>query len=202
MLIYAVRHGQSEANAAQVHSGWSQVPLTALGRRQAQYTGKLLEGIEFDAFYCSDLLRAKETAAIALPGHEFTYTDAIREINTGDLTGILYSHCFDTLGEPYRLCRKNSDFSAYNGEKREEMNARVAAFLEELAASQPGERVVVVCHEGAITAMARHALGFDVPSRNLRMSNCGVTVLEYANGIWTLKKWNETGAVEDNPYQE
>ena len=202
MLIYAVRHGQSETNAAKIHGGWAQVPLTELGRKQAQYTGKLLEGIEFDAFYCSDLLRAKETAAIALPGREFTYTDAIREISTGDLTGVPYAYCYENLGEAYRLCRKNTDYSPFNGEKREDLNRRVAGFLQKLADEKPGENVVVVCHEGTIISMARFVVGYDFANWCLKMSNCGVTVLEYAEGVWSLKKWNETGSLAETPYEE
>lgn len=71
MELYAIRHGQSAANAVQAHAGWAQVPLTELGREQAAKTGELLKGMEFDRVIVSDLLRAKETAQIALPGRNF-----------------------------------------------------------------------------------------------------------------------------------
>ena len=45
MELYAIRHGQSAANAIQAHAGWAQVPLTELGREQAAKTGGAAQGL-------------------------------------------------------------------------------------------------------------------------------------------------------------
>ena len=64
-MLVLVRHGESLANAQGVLSGWQDVPLTQRGRLQAEAAGHLLPDIHCASIWCSDLLRAKETARIA-----------------------------------------------------------------------------------------------------------------------------------------
>ena len=75
MQVYLIRHGESEANAAGVHSGWMPVKLTALGRGQARETAALLEGVSFDRIIASDLVRAMYLPEDA-DRHYYTATDA------------------------------------------------------------------------------------------------------------------------------
>lgn len=192
MLVYLVRHGQSEANAAQMHGGWADTPLTELGKQQAAATAKLLEGIEFDVGFCSDLQRARQTAAIALPGMEFTYTPQIREISVGNLEWKLYADMEKQLGESYLRNRAEADYSPYGGESRQDLLRRCGDFLEMLRREQPGQRVAVVCHAGAIKCMTQYVLGVDVPLDRLVMGNAAVTILSLKNDHWQLLSWNYT----------
>ena len=66
MLLYMIRHGESEANAGGYHSGQSCVHLTERGRRQAAATREIIKGISFDRLYVSDVLRTQETAEIII----------------------------------------------------------------------------------------------------------------------------------------
>ncbi|MST79715.1 2,3-diphosphoglycerate-dependent phosphoglycerate mutase [Lactobacillus equicursoris] len=63
-----LRHGESQANAANVYTGWNDVPLTDKGREQARAAGEKL-GTIADFFpsliHTSVLSRAIETANIA-----------------------------------------------------------------------------------------------------------------------------------------
>ncbi|MDD6385702.1 MULTISPECIES: 2,3-bisphosphoglycerate-dependent phosphoglycerate mutase [Lactobacillus] len=63
-----LRHGESQANAANVYTGWNDVPLTDKGREQARAAGEKLGAIA-DFFpsliHTSVLSRAIETANIA-----------------------------------------------------------------------------------------------------------------------------------------
>lgn len=62
--IYFVRHGQSEWNVLDKICGATDVPLTDLGRQQAEKTGELIveSKIVADEILYSPLLRAKDTA--------------------------------------------------------------------------------------------------------------------------------------------
>jgi broad specificity phosphatase PhoE len=64
--LILVRHGESEYMVNGLTGGWTDTPLTELGRMQAEATGKRLATVmkEPYAFYCSDLRRAAETAHI------------------------------------------------------------------------------------------------------------------------------------------
>ena len=85
MKLYLVRHGQTEANLNRTHSGWGDVCLTEKGREQARRIGKILEKIDFDKIYTSDLSRAVDTGRLALPDREAELCKTVREINVGNL---------------------------------------------------------------------------------------------------------------------
>lgn len=59
-----IRHGQSTANAGEWFAGHMDAPLTALGRDEATGIRAALEPVAYDRVLCSDLARARETAAI------------------------------------------------------------------------------------------------------------------------------------------
>lgn len=66
--LVLIRHGESTANRDNIYTGWSDVPLTPLGIKQAQRAGKLIAklGINFDMVHTSMLKRAIVTANIVL----------------------------------------------------------------------------------------------------------------------------------------
>ena len=55
MKLVFVRHGQSEWNALNLFTGWSDVELTDKGVEEAHHAGKVLRslGIQFDHVYLS-----------------------------------------------------------------------------------------------------------------------------------------------------
>jgi 2,3-bisphosphoglycerate-dependent phosphoglycerate mutase len=68
MILLLLRHGQSESNAADVFTGWSDPPLSALGRVQARGAGLALGelGIAPTSVHTSLLDRSITTAQIVL----------------------------------------------------------------------------------------------------------------------------------------
>ena len=59
--IVLIRHGQSTYNLENRFTGWKDVGLTQLGENQATEAGKILNGINFDFCYTSNLKRAQNT---------------------------------------------------------------------------------------------------------------------------------------------
>ena len=196
MELYAIRHGQSEANAIQAHAGWAQVPLTELGREQAAKTGELLKGMEFDRVIVSDLLRAKETAQIALPGRNFEQDPRLRETNVGSLQGRRVVELTAELGEEYVRQRLARDYRDYGGEDTHAHYDRVAEFMKDLESAPEDARIAAVCHEGTIMAMLCYVLHTDIPRNIIHVANCAVCAFKFGNGVWELGEWNETGSVK------
>jgi 2,3-bisphosphoglycerate-dependent phosphoglycerate mutase len=66
--LVLLRHGQSTWNKENRFTGWTDVPLTDLGREEARAAGRLLkaEGLGFDFVYTSVLKRAIWTSILAL----------------------------------------------------------------------------------------------------------------------------------------
>ena len=63
--VTLVRHGQTEWSMSGRHTGRTDVPLTDLGRRQADALGQMFEGAAFDHVLSSPLSRAWETMELA-----------------------------------------------------------------------------------------------------------------------------------------
>lgn len=196
MELYAIRHGQSAANAIQAHAGWAQVPLTELGREQAAKTGELLKGLEFERIIVSDLLRARETAQIALPGRNFEQDPRLRETNVGSLQGRRVVELTAELGEEYVRRRVARDYRVYGGEDTRAHYDRVAEFMKDLESAPDDARIAAVCHEGTIMAMLCYVLHTDIPRNIIHVANCAVCAFRYKNGTWELGEWNETGSVK------
>jgi probable phosphoglycerate mutase len=86
--LFLVRHGQSVHHVKGLTGGWTNTPLTELGRQQAQLTGQELKKRLADlsvAFYTSDLERALQTAQIIAKvlGITPVAEEALRELNWG-----------------------------------------------------------------------------------------------------------------------
>lgn len=186
--LYFLRHGQAESNANQFFAGQSDVALTEKGVAQAKATAPMLAHIKFDKVYCSDLQRAKHTAALALPQCECEYTKLIREIDVGRLSFKPLADCEKAFGALYTECRARGDYSPFGGENREQLDARAAAFLDRVAALEDTPVVGAVCHGGLMRAAARVVLGDSLP---LAMpDNCGVCRFDYKDGKWSVRRWN------------
>ena len=191
--LYFLRHGQAQSNANHFYAGQSDVALTPLGIEQAKAVAPMLAHVPFNKVFCSDLQRAKLTAALALPLEVCEYTALIREIDVGSLAYKPVAECEKDLGEAFLNSRKRGDYSLYGGESREQLTARAKAFLDQVAALENAPVVGAVCHGGLMRAAARAVLGdFD----GLAMpDNCAVCVFVYKNGQWTLKRWNVTAEI-------
>ena len=173
MTILLVRHGETDGNAARILQR-PDVPLNEHGMRQAKHLARRLAAHGFVHILCSDLLRARMTAAplAARSGITVEENPLLQERNFGDLRGTPY----DTLPEdPF-----GPDFVPPDGEGWPTFHARVAeafALIVNRRRSVDGALVVVTHGLVCRAIVARHALlpeGAGVPER---FDNTGVTVL-------------------------
>ena len=207
MKLYLIRHGQSEANSTATHSGWSQVSLTAKGEGEARAVGDRLrrENLTFDRIYTSDLRRAMQTHALALPDTTARTTPLIREVNVGTLAGRLIADCTREMGEPYLAAKSRFDFRTWGGENYEMFCTRILQFVRQIE-QEDGETAAAFCHGGVIHAVldmlfsgtlndgkpVPTEIGIDKPS--FACPNCGVFVFEFSKGLWKLRSWNRFDA--------
>lgn len=81
-------HGTTPDNEQHISSGWKDVELSELGRKQAIELKDLTKDMKFDVVFCSDLKRAHDSAKLAWEGLYEIIPDArLRECNYGDLNG-------------------------------------------------------------------------------------------------------------------
>src|SRR3954469_6522626 len=86
--IVLVRHGQTEWSRDHRHTGRTDVPLTAEGRRQAEVAGRWLEGRVFERTLASPLSRARDTCDLAGFGDRAELRDDLMEWDYGEYDGL------------------------------------------------------------------------------------------------------------------
>ena len=173
MTILLVRHGETDGNAARVLQR-PDVPLNERGMHQAERVAQRLAAYSFVSILCSDLLRARMTAAplAARTGITIEESPLLQERNFGDLRGMPYAELPE---DPF-----GPDFAPPNGEDWSTFHARVAEAFALIANKRRGANgaLVVVTHGLVLRALVeRHAQlaeGVVVPER---FDNTSVTVL-------------------------
>lgn len=188
MLLYMIRHGESEANAGKLHAGWAQISLTENGARQARLAGERLKGIPFDRIVCSDLQRAVQTCRQALPSRAFETNALLREISVGALSGKSAADCQRLYGESYAENKHRQNFTPYGGENRRMLLDRVRRFMYE-AAQYSEKTIAVFAHEGTLRAMLDLVTDQAQKKERILCENCCIAVFKYENGLWQLLKW-------------
>lgn len=104
--LVLLRHGHSEWNLSNRFTGWTDIPLTAVGLAEAAAAGRRLAqlGFAFDEAHGSILRRTRQTAEAllaAMPAPEVPYFAnwRLNERHYGALQGLNKQEIFDTWGE-------------------------------------------------------------------------------------------------------
>jgi broad specificity phosphatase PhoE len=161
--ILLVRHGETDWNREGRWQGHADTPLNATGREQARELERLLNGIELDAVYSSDLRRALETAEIVARAKGLTVipVSALREIDDLEWTGLTWPEIQSRFPEGAR--RHVAGGSGWElGETWDAMSERVLVAIGRIAAAHPAGCVLCVLHGGPIRAVLAHAAGLDL----------------------------------------
>lgn len=101
--FYLNRHGATQFNSVggspDLIRGWIDIPLTREGKKQAIKTADLLADSGIKRIFCSDLLRARQTAAELgeTTGAPVKPTPGLRPWDLGKFTGQSFDHIRDQL---------------------------------------------------------------------------------------------------------
>ncbi len=189
MLIYLIRHGETDYNVARRFQGmWVESHLTENGKAQARAASALLADIPFDRLYVSAAERTRETANLLFPGRDdAVYDDDLREIHVGWLADLYIDDIRKTHGELYDKAVSTRDYSPFGGETLEEHKARAKRAMDRVLASD-GETVAVVSHGGTIKCLIWALTGIE-PTATALLPNCSFAVVEIKNGVGMLKQF-------------
>ena len=196
-MIILVRHGETALNAAHVVQP-EDTPLNAHGQRQAQLLAERLAELGVQHILCSDLPRARMTAApiVAATLAPIEHEPLLQERNFGDVRGRSYAELGRDIFAP--------DYMPPNGESWSVFDARVAqafARVTEFAAPLAGNLVVVthglVCRSIA-SQFLRFPAGEQPPSS---WGNTSVTLYEAAppHAVRLFNCTAHLAALEDQP---
>ena len=162
--LILLRHGESQWNLENRFTGWVDVPLSPRGEDEARNAGEKLRGRRIDKLYASVLVRAIETARLALEvagiGPLPTERDpALNERMYGDLQGLNKAEAAQRFGaEQVHLWRRSYDVRPPGGESLADTAARVLPFWERhiLPDLRAGKNVLVVAHGNSLRALVMH----------------------------------------------
>jgi broad specificity phosphatase PhoE len=162
VLIYVIRHGQTDWNAEGRLQGQKDIPINALGREQATRNGQTLRDIigaadGFD-FVASPLSRTRETmerlrAAMGLEPKAYRLDDRLKELSFGDWEGYTTAEIKKVDRERVReRARQKWSFipPGADAESYEILSWRVGAWLASV--DRP---TVCVSHGGVVRSLFR-----------------------------------------------
>ncbi len=151
-----LRHGQTEWNILKKIQGSADSPLSMQGKQQTAAWGEALQAYGWDRIIASDLGRVRSTVAILneklhLP---VSFDLRLREQHWGEWEGLtlphLQQHCEEDLARRVAMGWK---FAAPGGETRRAVKDRVLTTLRESAQKWPGQKILVVCHQGVVKSV-------------------------------------------------
>jgi len=203
MIIYFVRHGESEGNKENTHQHTNTL-LSEKGIKQAEALAKRLNGVHFDTIYSSDSTRAKQTAEI---------------INQETNTNIEYWPDLVEMKMPSEIRGKKVDdaevvkikklvhenyykgnFKYSDEETFNELNERAKRVLKHLGEKHDNQTILIVSHSTAIKAIVGRIVFENelTPKVLLKMrfhmwaNNTGITICEkHPKYGWQLNTWND-----------
>lgn len=204
--LILIRHGQSEYHICGLTGGWTDTPLTPLGRTQAQAAAErcrqLVAAEPSLCLYSSDLLRAAQTAeyvASAL-GSKCQLDPALREINNGIAAGLTWEEAKKIEMPP---TEPNWDWLPYpEAESWSMMTARVFAGMERLERACP-TTAVVIAHGIAGVAVIQWWLRLEEHARqNISFELDAASVTELGISAYkerTIVRLNDTAHLQQQP---
>ena len=193
--LILVRHGETEWNAQRRYQGQTNVPLSGLGRRQAELVAERLAGQKIDAVYASDLGRAWETAKIIAGKSDLEVSPEprLRELKFGVLEGLTFDEAESR--HPQMIAAWLADFNntPEGAETIHAFNARIVSLLDDLKGKYDEQTLLLVGHGGSLSEILRVVLGLSWDKRwYLEMENASLSEVLIAEGYVSFKRLNDT----------
>lgn len=230
ITFYIARHGKTLMNTLDKVQGWCDSPLTQAGIEVAQYLGKGLKEIRFDAAYCSDLRRTRQTAQVVLEAKgqkdlEITEIYGFREACFGSyeadfntkMWGDAAKHLgYTSIEDMYKdiIDGKISHIDTLNSiskldsmnlaENFDQIEYRTQSALKEIAQNEStnskDKNILIIAHGMSIICLL-----YNLGGKNLLkgiLDNASVCKVTYSSGKFTVHSMADLSYVENGKLEE
>lgn len=156
--IAFIRHGETDSNRERLFAGKKDMELNANGIWQAIETAEKLKSYRFDAAYCGNAKRVRQTYEILsrrIDLGSVYFMDEIREIGFGDWEGLSMEEIETQYpGEWNAYMESWTEFAFPNGEDIREYFDSCGNFIRKLVEGNSGKTIAIIGHKGFILACA------------------------------------------------
>jgi phosphoserine phosphatase len=195
--LILTRHGHVEGISPERFRGRAELPLTELGRREAEMTAaRIAASWRPAAIYTSPMGRCVDTgAAIARPlGLAPSAILRLNDIDYGDWQGLTRDEAHARCPAELDLWYSHPDWAAIpNGESLQQVLTRAVAALRDIVRRHPDDTVVLVSHDSVNRVLLLHALELPLSRYwRLRQSPCCINELDLGADGFTILGINQT----------
>ena len=189
--IWLFRHGETEWSLSGQHTGRTDLPLTASGRRRAEAIGRRLSGRPFALVLSSPLSRALETCRLAGYGDVAELTPDLMEWDYGEYEG----------RRTVDIQKERPGWSLWQdgvpgGETNDQVAARTRKVIE-AATSTEGD-VALFAHGHVLRVLTACWLVLTpAAGRLFTLGTAAVSVLGYEHETHVVVKWNQDSHLVD-----
>ncbi len=181
--LYLARHGETTASAEYRYIGQTDVDITGNGLEQMERIKQRLKGEEIQAFFSSDLIRARKGAEIIASCHgiEPVACPEFREIHLGVWEGMTREEIMERYPEEYTarlqdLVHRRID----GGESFRDVHERVMQKLSRILADMAGSTILLLAHGGVNRVILFDALKLDLANLTRLDQDYGcINIIDY-----------------------
>ncbi|MEK6647896.1 MAG: histidine phosphatase family protein [Actinomycetota bacterium] len=199
-MIYFVRHGETILTPDRKFSGSGEPnpPLTDEGQAQAVAVAAEVAKLTPEVLIASPLLRTTQTAqaiaaAVDLP---IIFDEVWFECSFGAWDGMSVDEVRQAYPKEYQAWLSSSAYAPPQGESYDALGWRIDEALNDLVALYPGQRIVVVTHNGPIKQAIRLAIGGSPESIfHIDVAPCSISAISIwpSDSLRALRAANERG---------
>lgn len=200
MIIYLMRHGETDWNRIGRLQGQSDIPLNEFGIELAVKTAEGLKDVKFDAAFSSPLQRALVTARTVIGGRAVALEtdERLKEIYFGSGEGARFDQAKGDDSHPLHnfFCRPERYFPEGEAESFGDVKVRAKSFLEDKilpledkfdAGGKKSGNVLIVAH-GAFNRCVLNTIA-GIPDEDfwkINLPNCAVSILSLEGGQFRI----------------
>jgi broad specificity phosphatase PhoE len=159
-VVLLVRHAHTDALGRILAGRAEGIPLSTVGRAQAERLGRALSAFPLAAIYTSPVERAVETARSIARHHATRLQEdpGLHEIDFGDWTGLTFQE-LDKMAAWREFNRRRSSATIPCGETPGQVQERIVAAISRVTAAHQGRTIVMVSHGDVIRSAVLYIAG-------------------------------------------
>jgi broad specificity phosphatase PhoE len=151
MIITLLRHGEVDEAYKGCYNGHIDIGLSQRGKAEAKALAGAFKTEHFDAVFCSDLKRCRQTLEAFDLKIKPLYTQALREKSWGRHEGKRFEEIIKT--ESFAYASFEQWINALDGEEYPLYIERIEHFFKDFLPLSPHKNILVVTHAGVIRVL-------------------------------------------------